>query len=669
MKKQAMNKYIDSVLTLMEKKENIRNISIVSHVDHGKTTLSDHLLQAGGLISRTMAGKARVLDYLEEEQKRGITIKTANISFKYKYNDEDYLINLVDTPGHIDFSAAVSQALRLVDGVIIIVDAVEQVMAQTESVIIQSMREGLRPILYINKVDRLITELKLNKKDIKSRITHIIQLINELIDQYKPEGITEDWRLRIDKGTVIIGSALHGWAISKYCLPLPKFDEIIDAYNSSKVEDLAETFPVSRSVLHSVIENIPSPKQAQKNRIRHITTKLSTNCLNVVSKCNDNNPIVSCVGKLLYDENRGIITVIRLFSGTIKHGTQLLNLRTNKLLKVNQVCIYKGEKLITVPFISAGNIGVLIGLEDVIISDTLVENKLSNEILFSSIAYIQEAVITRRIEPKNISDIPLLTKKLDIFSKTKPNFYYSIDEQTGEIRIYGIGELQLEIIINEIRESGIEVEFSDPEVTLVEQIESDTEVTETDPLHRLKVKIACKKVADCPKEALIKNKYNNCLVSRIPTKDSELFDLVKIGFQNAILRGPNNYPLKNIMVELEDLTELQPDSLRYEIIVPTISSAIKKAIVKAGVSVYEPVYQFEITTPPHYLGAVLNVIQKFRGSVEEILEFKLRYRIIGQISVASSLNIAPELRSASEGFAFWQFKFVGYKKKDTIQIM
>ncbi|MHA1515673.1 MAG: GTP-binding protein [Candidatus Heimdallarchaeaceae archaeon] len=162
-----MSSYAKKVSSSMGNKQNIRNVSVVSHVDHGKTTLSDHLLQAGGLISKTMAGSARALDYLEEEQKRGITIKTANISFIFEQENESYLVNLVDTPGHVDFSGMVSQALRLVDGVIIVVDAVEQIMAQTESVIRQSMNEYLRPILFINKVDRLINELKLPKEEIQ----------------------------------------------------------------------------------------------------------------------------------------------------------------------------------------------------------------------------------------------------------------------------------------------------------------------------------------------------------------------------------------------------------------------------------------------------------------------------------------------------------------------
>jgi len=227
-----MSKYIDHISKSMEKKENIRNISIVSHVDHGKTTLSDHLLQSGGLISKTMAGSARALDYLEEEQRRGITIKTANISFIYNYNDTPYLINLVDTPGHVDFSGMVSQALRLVDGTVIVVDAVEQVMAQTESVIRQSMNECLRPILFINKIDRLINELKLPKEEIETRINNIIQMVNELISQYAPERFKKKWKLKFDEGSVIIGAALHGWAISKYSKSIPQFSKIIEFRNA-----------------------------------------------------------------------------------------------------------------------------------------------------------------------------------------------------------------------------------------------------------------------------------------------------------------------------------------------------------------------------------------------------------------------------------------------------
>ncbi len=168
----------------MGRKELIRNIGIIAHIDHGKTTLADSLLAGAGLLSPRMAGMARVLDYLEEEQKRKITIKTANISLLYKTAGTQYIVNLVDTPGHVDFTGKVTRVLRVIDGAVVVVDAVEEIMAQTEIVTRQALEERVRPVLFINKVDRLITELQLNEEQIQKKLDNIISRFNDLIELY-----------------------------------------------------------------------------------------------------------------------------------------------------------------------------------------------------------------------------------------------------------------------------------------------------------------------------------------------------------------------------------------------------------------------------------------------------------------------------------------------------
>jgi len=207
-------KQIPEIQQLMSKKELIRNIGIIAHIDHGKTTLADSLLAGTGLLSPQMAGTARVLDYLEEEQKRKITIKTANISLLYKTPKNSYIINLVDTPGHVDFTGKVTRALRVIDGAVVVVDAVEEIMAQTEIVTRQALEERVRPVLFINKVDRLITELQLSEEQIQKKLNNIIDKFNDLIELYAENPYKAEWKINAAKGNVAFGAALYGWGFT-----------------------------------------------------------------------------------------------------------------------------------------------------------------------------------------------------------------------------------------------------------------------------------------------------------------------------------------------------------------------------------------------------------------------------------------------------------------------
>ncbi|HIH44094.1 MAG TPA: GTP-binding protein, partial [Candidatus Methanoperedenaceae archaeon] len=264
-------KIVEHVSTLMDKPEFIRNIGIVAHIDHGKTTLSDNLLAGGGVISKDLAGKQLFMDFDEEEQKRGITIDAANVSMVHEYEGKQYLVNLIDTPGHVDFGGDVTRAMRAVDGAIVVVDAVEGPMPQTETVLRQALRENVTPILFINKVDRLINELKLTPQDMQMRLGAVIDKVNKLIKGMKPEKYNE---LRLDPaiGKVAFGSALNNWAIS---VPFMKksgvgFKEIIEYCKAEKQNELAEKCPLSVVMNDMIIRFLPSPIQAQKERIKVI---------------------------------------------------------------------------------------------------------------------------------------------------------------------------------------------------------------------------------------------------------------------------------------------------------------------------------------------------------------------------------------------------------------
>jgi elongation factor 2 len=177
-------------------------MGIIAHVDHGKTTMSDSLLAAAGLLSPGMAGTALALDFMEEEQKRQMTIKAANVSLLHERNGTPYVINLIDTPGHVDFSGRVTRSLRAIDGAVVVVDSVEEIMVQTETVTRQALEERVRPVLYINKIDRLIKELRLNPEQIQERIGRIITEFNRLIELYAEPEYREKWKVSFAANTV-----------------------------------------------------------------------------------------------------------------------------------------------------------------------------------------------------------------------------------------------------------------------------------------------------------------------------------------------------------------------------------------------------------------------------------------------------------------------------------
>jgi elongation factor 2 len=292
---------IQKATALMNKLDHIRNIGIAAHIDHGKTTFSDNLLAGCGMMSEELAGKQLVLDYDEQEQARGITINAASASMVHTVEGQNYLINLIDTPGHVDFGGDVTRAMRAVDGCIIVVCAVEGAMPQTETVIRQAIREKVRPVLFINKVDRLINELRVTPEEMQNRFIKIINKFNELLDRVIDEDFKGKWNVKVEDGSVAFGSAFHNWAVS---VPRMKKTNLgfKDVYNYCKDNDqkaLAKRSPIHEVVLDMVINHLPPPNVAQKYRIPHIwrgdlTSPLGKNMV----ECNENGPLALMVVSL-----------------------------------------------------------------------------------------------------------------------------------------------------------------------------------------------------------------------------------------------------------------------------------------------------------------------------------------------------------------------------------
>lgn len=304
-------------------KNRIRNIGIVAHIDHGKTTMSDSLVAAAGMLSESVAGDARWLDSDQEEQDRGITINSGNVSMVHAIEGKDYVINLIDTPGHVDFGGEVTRAMRAVDGAMVLVDAVEGAMPQTETVLRQALRERVKPILFVNKVDRLIKELQLTPEEMVNRFAKMIAKVNKLIERYAPGDKKKEWQVGVQQGTVGFGSAIDRWAINMDVMKTSGigFKQILDIYKEGKPESLAEKTPLHGTLLGMVIKYLPSPVVAQKYRIERIWRgNLDSVEGKSMQSCDDNGPLLGIITKIVNDPHAGEIANLRIFSGTVKSG-------------------------------------------------------------------------------------------------------------------------------------------------------------------------------------------------------------------------------------------------------------------------------------------------------------------------------------------------------------
>src|SRR3989442_14129577 len=299
---------IKKAQALLHLKDRVRNIGTAAHIDHGKTTLSDSLIAGAGMISEELAGQQLFMDYDEQEQARGITINAAIASMVHDFEGGQYLINLIDTPGHVDFGGDVTRAMRASDGVIILVDSVEGIMPQTETVIRQALKERVRPALFINKVDRIVNELKISPDQMQQRFSKIITEVNNRIRKWLPEDMGEKWMVHVEAGSVAFGSAFHKWALS---VPFMKksritFKDVYKHCQEGTMKELAKKAPLHSVVLNMVIRHLPNPLEAQKIRIPIIWKgDMESPVGKAMLSVDENGPVGFMVTKIIVDPRGG----------------------------------------------------------------------------------------------------------------------------------------------------------------------------------------------------------------------------------------------------------------------------------------------------------------------------------------------------------------------------
>src|SRR5881628_3529113 len=656
---------IKKAQALLHLKDRIRNIGTAAHIDHGKTTLSDSLIAGAGMISEELAGQQLFMDYDEQEQARGITINAAIASMVHDFEGGQFLINLIDTPGHVDFGGDVTRAMRAIDGVIILNDAVEGIMPQTETVIRQALKERVRPVLFINKVDRLVNELKITPEQMQQRFAKIITEVNNRIRKWLPEDMGEKWMVNVEAGSVAFGSAYHKWAVSA---PFTKrtrigFKDVYKHCQEGTMKELAKKAPLHNVVLNMVIRHLPNPLEAQKVRVPVIWKgDLGSSVGKAMMNVDENGPVGFMVTKIIIDPQAGEVAAGRLFSGKIRRGQELWVIGMPKPQRAQTVAMIVGPDRIPVDEIDAGNVVAVVGLKDAIAGSTVSDDKDMQT--FEKIVHYSDPVVTIAVEAKSTSDLPRLVEALRLIAKADPSIVVEINQETGEHLISGMGELHLEITIYRVQNDyKIPVTTSPPIVVYREGVRDK----------------------GGPFEGKSPNKHNRFYMEVEPHEEKnvvwihdtnmlidatkgiqylhETMELIKEAYIEAMSKGPlAGEKAMGLKVRLGD-AKLHEDSVHRgpAQVIPAARPSIYGAMVQGGRILLEPIQKVFINVPQDFMGAALGEIQSRRGVIEDINQEGEITVIHAKAPVAEMFGFASAIRSATQGRALWSTENSGFE--------
>jgi elongation factor 2 len=686
---------------MMRSIDKIRNIGIVAHIHHGKTTLSDNLLAAAGMISNELAGKQLYLNFDEQEQARLLTINNADVTIVHEFEKENYLINLIDTPGHVDFGGDVTRAMRAVDGAIVVVCAVEGVMAQTETVLRQALREKVKPVLFINKVDRAIKELKLTPESLQKRFTTIISEVNELIRKMAPEEFIDEWSVDPRDGSVAFGSGYENWAISvPYMLQTGvKFPDIIEYVSTGRTKEIAAKAKINDVIFDMVVRHLPSPHVAQKYRIPNIWKGDIASPIGVAMANTDSaGPTSFMVTDITMDPSAGEIATGRVFSGRLQKGMELSVVGTKIRDRIQHVSLFMGPERLMVEEVTAGNIAAVIGLTDAFAGTTMASSP--DMAPFEEIRHVSEPVVTVAIEPKRMADLPKLIEVMRKIAKEDASLRVEINQETGEHLLSGMGELHLEItqyrIINDYK---VEIEASKPIVVYREVVKHpggpfegkspnkhnkfyfevealpaeviqgirDGEIPQGKSFKDTKTLVTKMEALGIPRDegrGIVAVEGTNILfdVTKGIQYLNETMDLIVDAFKEAMNRGPlANEKVYGLKVRLVD-AKLHEDSIHRgpAQTIPAARSGIYGAMVLGDRLLLEPLQKVTVNVPQEVLAGATRELQRRRGEILDMTSVGDLQTIVAKVPVAEMFGFASDIRSATAGKVLWATESMGF---------
>jgi len=673
----------------------IRNIGIMAHIDAGKTTTTERILYYTGINHRIgeVHDGAATMDWMIQEQERGITITSAATTTFWNYQDEQFKINIIDTPGHVDFTVEVERSLRVLDGAIALFCAVGGVEAQSETVWRQADKYGVPRIAFINKMDRsganffgVINEIseKLKTKPIPVQIPigeeenfcGVVDLISNKAYVWDNEDFGFNFEeveipeelldtVKEYRTKLIEGAAEESEELLEKFLSAPDSiseNDIIGAIRKATLE--LRIVPVLcgasfknkgvQKLLDAVVNFLPSPVDLPP--VKGINPKND----NVEFRNPDVNEKFSALAfKIATDPYVGRIAFFRVYSGTLDSGSMVLNTRTGKKERISRILQVHANKHNPIESISAGDIAAAVGFKDIKTGDSLCEE--SHPIYFESINF-PEPVLGLAIEPKVQADLDKLSIAFSKLTEEDPTLTVRYNEETGQTVISGMGELHLEIIMDRLkREFNLEVNKGNPQVAYKEAILSEVKHREIYKKQTGgKGKFADIEVILSPADENVKGLQfiNNVKGGNIP---KEFIPSIEKGFKYAMLNGVlAGFPMHSLKVQLMDGSyhNVDSDALSFEI---AARIAFKEALKKTEVGLLEPVMRLEVVCPEGYAGDVSSDINKRRGHVET-LETKSGSQVLhAQVPLAEMFGYVTQLRTITSGRATSSLEFLKYQ--------
>ncbi|MDH6111021.1 elongation factor G [Kitasatospora sp. MAP12-15] len=673
----------------------VRNIGIMAHIDAGKTTTTERILFYTGVsykIGEVHDGAA-TMDWMEQEQERGITITSAATTCHWTVDDSDHTINIIDTPGHVDFTVEVERSLRVLDGAVTVFDGVAGVEPQSETVWRQADRYGVPRICFVNKLDRTGANFFFCVDTIVDRLG-ATPLVMQL-----PIGAEGDFAGVVDlvrmKALVWTAEAAKGEMYDVVDIPADLVDqaeqyreELLDTVSnvSDEVmelamegEDIPEELLVAairkgtlasaftpifcgtafknkgvQPLLDAVVKYLPSPLDIESIE----GTKPGDDTVKISRKASDDEPLAALAFKIMSDPHLGKLTFVRIYSGRLEAGTAVLNAVKGRKERIGKIYRMHANKREEIDSVGAGDIVAVMGLKQTTTGETLSDEK--HPVILESMDF-PAPVIRVAIEPKSKGDQERLGTAIQRLAEEDPSFQVNTDEETGQTIIAGMGELHLEVLVDRMkREFKVEANVGKPQVAYRETIRKAVE--RIDYTHKKQTggsgQFAKIQIAIEPLESGEGYEFVNKVTGgRVP---KEYIPSVDAGCQEAMEFGVlAGYALQGVRVTLLDGASHDVDSseLAFKI---AGSMAFKEGARKASPALLEPMMAVEVTTPEDYMGDVIGDINSRRGQIQAMEERSGARVVKALVPLSEMFGYVGDLRSKTSGRASYSMQFDSY---------